>query len=308
MSRVFAVGSINVDLVCRAPRQPRPGETLFGTEFATHPGGKGANQAVAAARSGAETWMVGRVGADGFGREQRAYLDAQGVRVDLVRESEGIATGVGLIVVSDDGENSIVVVSGANAEVAEPDLPPDGFRASDVVCCPFEIPLETIAAALARAREAGARTVLNPAPAREADRALLALADVLIVNETELAFFASTPELDASDVDAVFAGIDRLRIDDGQWVVATLGAAGLVARGPTGDVVCAGHRVDAVDTTGAGDTFVGALAARLARGESFDGALAFANRAASICVERPGAGPSIPTEDEVRARASAEPA
>ena len=304
MSRVFVVGSINVDLVCRAERQPKPGETLFGRDFATHPGGKGANQAVAAARLGAETHMVGRVGEDSFGADQRRYLEEQGVGVSHVRTSEGVSTGVATIVVSDDGQNSIVVVPGANDGVVEGDLP-TAFAAGDVVVCPFEIPLETVASAFERAKAAGARTVLNPAPARPAARATLDLADVLIVNETELAFFASGPEPRPDDGGAIRARIDEVRTRPGQLVVATLGASGLMARGPEGDVQLAGHAVHAVDTTAAGDTFVGALVARMVAGEAMVSALEFANRAASICVERPGAGPSIPTRAEVDARMAA---
>lgn len=303
MSRVYVVGSINVDLVCRAARHPRPGETIPGTDFATHPGGKGANQAVAAARLGAETWMVGRVGDDSFGAEQVAFLSAQGVHTKHVARTAGLATGVALIVVSEDGENAIVVVAGANARVAEADVQID-FRSGDVVVCQFETPLQTVAAVLSRAREAGATTVLNPAPAQACPAEILSLADVLIVNETELGFF--TPEAEADpdpgDPAAVAARVRTLQSPSSQAVVATLGGHGLVARVGDEELTLPGHPVAVVDTTAAGDTFVGAIAARMAAGEPVAAALDYANRAASICVERAGAGPSIPLAHEVEAR------
>ncbi|MDG2307497.1 MAG: ribokinase [Candidatus Binatia bacterium] len=301
MSRVFVVGSINVDLVARADRQPRPGETLVGMEFATHPGGKGANQAVAAARLGAETWMVGRVGDDGFGGEQMAFLGAQGLRVEHVVRTEGVATGVALIVVASDGENSIVVVPGANGRVEPDDVVAD-FSEGDVVVCQFEIPLPTVAAVLGRARAAGATTILNAAPSLPGGASSLGCADVLVVNESELAYLAERPEPNPSDTAAVFAGLRAARTDSSQTVVATLGGHGVVALAGHREIILAGHPARVVDTTAAGDTFVGALAARTAAGDDLEGALSYANLAASICVERAGAGPSIPTAAEVACR------
>lgn len=303
MPRVFVVGSINVDLVCRAERQPRPGETLAGTDFATHPGGKGANQAVAAARLGAETWMVGRVGDDGFGGEQMAFLGAQGLRVEHVTRTDGVATGVALIVVAADGENSIVVVPGANGRVEPADVAVD-FAKGDVVVCQFEIPLPTVEAVLGRARAAGATTILNPAPALRGGASSVALADILVVNESELAYFAGCAEPDASDTAAVLAGLRAIRRDGSQAVVATLGRYGVVALEGAREIALAGHPAKVVDTTAAGDTFVGALAARTAGGDALEGALSYANLAASICVQRAGAGPSIPTAAEVEAAGS----
>ncbi len=301
MGRVFVVGSINVDLVCRAERQPRPGETLPGTGFATHPGGKGANQAVAAARLGAETWMVGRVGTDGFGRDQLEFLSAQGVRVDHVLEARDVSTGVALIVVAANGENSIVVVPGANGRVEAADAMIE-FEAGDVVVSQFEIPLATVEAGLSLARAAGALTILNPAPSLPWSRENRGLADFLIVNESELAFFAGGPEPDPSDRAAVVGALHEIRSSTSQAVVATLGSHGLVALVGEREVVLPGHPATVVDTTGAGDTFVGAVAARLAAGDAVEDSLVYANLAASICVERAGAGPSIPNAAEVEQR------
>lgn len=301
MGRVFVVGSINVDLVCRAERQPKPGETLFGSDFATHPGGKGANQAVAAARAGADTWMVGRVGEDAFGSEQIDFLTQQGIRTERVLRSDGVATGVALITVAADGENSIVVVPGANGRVTEADVMVD-FEPGDLVVCQFEIPREAVVAVLARARRHGARTILNPAPAAEWPAEHRPLVDVLVVNESELASLAGGAEPDPADADAVAACLVRLRTGPDQIVVATVGSHGLVALVGDESVVLPAHDVTAVDTTAAGDTFVGALAARLVEGDDPRAALDYANLAAAICVERAGAGPSIPTREETLAR------
>lgn len=301
MSRVIVVGSINVDLVCRTDRQPRPGETVAGSDFATHPGGKGANQAVAAVRSGAPTTLVGRVGDDAFGREQRDFLSDQGIDVARVRPSPGDSTGVASIVVDHDGENSIVVVPGANGRVSEVDFDLD-VGPGDVVACQFEIPLPVVAAVLGRARAAGATTVLNPAPAHAWPRGDLERADVLVVNESELAFFAERPEPDPAAPEEVRACLRELRTRPTQAVVATLGGFGLLALVGDDEIRLPAHPAVVVDTTGAGDTFVGAVAAALALGQPLAEALARANLAASICVERPGAGPSIPTADEVERR------
>ena len=301
MSRVFVVGSINVDLVCQAGSFPRPGETLTGSDFAIHSGGKGANQAVAAARCGVPTAMVGRVGDDSFGREQRAHLEAARVSVEHVRETAGVSTGVALIVVSASGENSIVVVPGANGRLdpADVELP---CAAGDVVVCQFEIPRATVEAVFTHARARGATTVLNPAPAQAWPEGSRALADVVVVNETELGFFLDRPVADPTDSAAVLRDAAALRAAPGQVVIATLGPHGLVASTPEGDFVVRGHRVEVVDTTGAGDTFVGCLAARLVAGDVLEEALDYANLAASLCVERAGAGPSIPTEAQVEKR------
>ena len=298
MPRVYVIGSINMDLVVRTASLPRPGETVAGLDFATHPGGKGANQAVAAARLGADVAMVGKVGDDAFGGELCAFLASNGVDVARVRTTGECPTGVATITVDGVGENVIVVVPGANAEVRPDDLDVDPGP-DDVVVAPFEIPLETIAEVFARARRTGARTVLNPAPARPCESSLIDLADVLIVNETELAFFAGLAEVDPADSAEVVRAIGRVRTRSDQVVVATLGPRGAIASVGGEEVEVTGRRVEVVDTTAAGDTFTGAVAARIAEGWDVPRALGFANAAASLCVGRAGAGPSIPTRAEV---------
>jgi ribokinase len=306
MARVYVAGSINMDVVARAARHPRPSETVAGTHVATYPGGKGANQAIAATRMGANTALLGKLGTDTFGYQLRDFLHRQGVQLDYLQQSAAAATGVALIVVTDTGENSIVVVPGANALLEADDLADVPIAAGDVVLSQFEIPLRTIEQFFARARRLGATTILNPAPAQSCRHYMLALADVLILNETELAFFADMASIAVSSLDAIAAAARCLRVRSEQIIIATLGAHGALAILGEQQVHIAGHRVRAVDTTAAGDTFAGATAARLAEGFPLERALRDANAAAAICVQRPGAAPSIPTAAEVEALLSAE--
>ena len=298
MSRVLVAGSLNMDLVARAVRLPRAGETVSGHDFATFPGGKGANQAIAAARLGATTSMIGRVGVDAFGERLLAFLASNGVDISHVAPSD-VSTGVALIVVGGAGENAIVVIPGANGRMAIEDLDAVPVAAGDVVVCQFETPLGATEAFLARCKGLGARTILNPAPAQECPRRLLELADLLVVNETELAFFLDDPSLDLSSTDRAVAASSRLRAHPGQVVVTTLGARGCVAVSAAGVVTVPGLRVNVIDTTAAGDAFIGATAARLAVGDELEAALAYANAAAALTVQRRGAGPSMPTAAEV---------
>lgn len=300
MGRVVVFGSINRDLVIDVPAIPRPGETLIGGTLREFPGGKGANQAVAAARLGAEGSLIGRIGRDGFGAQLKAFLSNQGVDLANVRESESAATGTALIVVA-DSDNAIVVVAAANAELAPKDVEGAAIARGDVLLAQLEIPTATVTAFLARGRALGARTILNPAPAIEIDRQLFALADLVILNETELAAFAQRNVDAAASVPEIAEAAGALRGRADQIVCVTLGARGAVAILGSETCVIEGRKVEAVDTTGAGDCFAGAVAAALARGEAMLDALQFANAAASICVQRMGAGPSMPSLEEVRA-------
>lgn len=303
MGRVLVAGSIIMDVVATAARHPKVGETILGREMFFFPGGKGANQAVAAARLGAPAALVGRIGRDGFGAQMQAFLASQGVDLTNVRDCEAAATGTALIVVAGN-DNAIVVVAAANAEVSVLDIERAVMSGGDVLLSQLEIPPDTVAAFLARGRALGARTVLNPAPAIDVDRSLLALADLLILNETELAAFARRPVDAATGTGEIADAATALRAHAGQVVCVTLGARGAVAVIGDETHVIEGRRVDAVDTTGAGDCFAGAVAAELARGAAMREAFEFANTAASICVQRMGAGPSMPMLDEVRAASS----
>jgi ribokinase len=300
MGRVFVAGSINMDVVATAERHPRVGETVAGREVLYFPGGKGANQAVAAAKIGAPTTLIGRLGRDAFGAQLRTFLASQGVDLGFVRETDGAHTGTAIITLA-NAENTIVVVPGANGQVAPEDVAAFPLAKGDVAVGQFEIPLPAISAFFARARAAGATTLLNPAPARELARDLLDLVDVLVLNETELGLLAKM-ELREADDAARFAGAARaLQVRRDQIICVTLGKRGVVTLIDGETIILPGRRVAAVDTTGAGDCFVGALAARLAQGATIQDALGYANIAASISVQRMGAAPSMPTAAEVEA-------
>ena len=288
--RVVVAGSINMDIVAKASRIPRPGETVLGTALNYYPGGKGANQAVASRRAGASVAMIGRVGEDAFGEVLTSNLAAEGVDVDHVSKGTG-ASGVALIVVDEAGENSIVVTPGANAHVSI-DTSPDALPDADVAVAQLEIPVPTVADFLRRCRARGMRTVLNTAPAVPDAQACFDLVDVLILNETELNAYVQT---DTSDVSAMAEAARSLQRSGDQAIVVTLGARGAFAVYGESLIEAPGLTVDAVDTTGAGDCFVGWVAAGLARGRSLEAALSDANRAASLCVQSPGAAPSMPS-------------
>lgn len=274
---ITVVGSINLDFVATAATLPAPGETVTGASLARHPGGKGANQALAAQRLGAEVRMVGRVGLDALADEALALLKAGGVDLAGVGRDADAPTGVALIAVAEGGENQIVVASGANESFLPAHLPPvDG-----ALICQLEIPLATIEAAVARAE---GFVCLNLAPAATVSDALLARADLIVVNEGEAAAYG-----------AALRGAPGL-------VAVTLGARG--ARLYRGADLIADARppeVEVTDTTGAGDTFVAALTLALIEGQSYPGALAFACAAGALAATRPGAQPSLPLRAEVDA-------
>lgn len=296
MSRaVLVAGSANLDLVVRAPRVPAPGETLLGRDFARYPGGKGANQAVAAARAGgAATRMLLALGADANAQPLEASLREAGVACTLVRSDR--PTGVALICVADDGENAIIVAPGANATLQATDLP----ELDGVACLllQLESPLQATLAWARAARDAGVRVVLNaaPVPAAGVPAALLDAVDVLVVNEGELAAIA-----DARAGQPVHGIGDQLAQAGVPCVVATLGALGAVAHAGGRWSLQPGFAVEVVDTTGAGDTFCGVLAAGLARGDALDAAMRRACAASALACMRPGAQTGVPTRDEVEA-------
>ncbi|WP_439401018.1 ribokinase [Bradyrhizobium sp. DASA03068] len=300
MGRVFVAGSINMDVVATADRHPRIGETVAGRQVLYFPGGKGANQAVAASRLGARTTLIGRLGRDSFGAELKAFLGEQGIDLGYVVETTETHTGTAIITVA-EADNTIVVVPGANGLVGADDVSVVPLLKGDVAVSQFEIPLPTIAAFFHRARAAGAVTVLNPAPAQKMPGELLALVDILVLNETELGFLAGS-ELSESDAAARITEVARqLQAREDQTICVTLGKRGVLALAGRDEIAVAGRVVKALDTTGAGDCFVGALAAQLADGAALREALTFANAAASISVQRMGAGPSMPTAGEVAA-------
>ncbi|MFD4180795.1 ribokinase [Rhodococcus sp. NPDC058514] len=279
--RITVLGSINMDLVTTTPRLPAPGETILGHTFSTGPGGKGSNQAIAAARAGAAVRFLGAVGDDAFSAELRAALVGAGVDTALLREAPG-PSGVALISVDDSGENSIIVVGGANSSVAG--LTDDELAAiagADVLLAQLELPLTVVTAGARHARANGTTVILNPSPVRPLPDGLLECVDVLIVNQTEA------------------TQLGTATLDRAAHVVTTLGARGATARGHGGVVLRAEPPVvEVVDTTGAGDAFAGTLAASWHLGMGV--ALARACAAGALATTRHGAG-SSPTSAEVDA-------
>ena len=297
MGQVFVAGSINMDVVATAERHPKIGETIAGREVLYFPGGKGANQAVSAAKLGAKTTLIGRLGKDSFGRELRGFLAAQGVNLDLVQDSDA-HTGTAIITLA-NSDNTIVVIPGANGLVTPEDVSTVALAKGDIAVSQFEIPQPSVSAFFKHARTTGATTILNPAPAMAFSQELLDLVDVLILNETELGLLARTESHDGNDVARI---IDAAKIVQGgghRIVCVTLGKRGVLALIDGQQQTIEGRAVKAVDTTGAGDCFVGAVAAQLAAKKSISDALKYANAAASICVQRMGAAPSMPTAAEV---------
>ena len=301
MADVWVVGSLNVDLVVRAPRLPQPGETLIGDGFASHPGGKGANQAVAAARMGVTVAMLGRVGDDEHGRLLLAALQREGVHCGAVGLDARLPTGVAAIVVARDGENSIVVVPGANQGLTSPHVAQaaEHIVTARVVVAQLETPQDTVFDALDRARRAGAITLLNAAPAAALSARQLESVQWLVVNEGEAGLLLGKPVDDVAQARTAALALRALGPPD---VVLTLGANGLVHACADGVMHHPTAAVTAVDSTGAGDTFVGVLAAALAQGWPAAEALRWGQAAASIAVTRRGAQAAMPTRAEVALR------
>ena len=297
--RVVVVGSANTDMVVRVPQLPCPGETLLGSAFALMPGGKGANQAVAAARLGAVVTFVGCVGTDGFGDMLALNLENEGISTQFIVRDPDAPTGVALITVDEKfGENTIVVAPGANARLSPAlvDMAAAALRDADVMLCQLEIPLETVLSALQIARSAGVTTILNPAPAQTISAEMLSLASVLTPNQTEAA------QILGGDYDPSASAL-MLKRRGVENVVVTLGADGarlVTATENTG--IPAFPTENVIDTTAAGDCFTGALAVALGEGQSLEDAVRFANAAASLCVEAEGAQPSLPNRLAVNKR------
>ncbi|MFF3543428.1 ribokinase [Streptomyces platensis] len=297
MYDVLVVGSANADLTVRVDRRPGAGETVLGTDLVESAGGKGANQAAAAARIGGRTALLARVGGDAYGELLLGAQRAAGTDVTPVIVDGTARTGTAMIIVDPDGDNSIVVSPGANAALTPQDVAAakDTIAASAVVSLQLEIPMESVRAAAAAAEQAGTRVVLNPSPAPAAPLApeLLAVADPLVVNEHEARQLSGLTD----GTPAQWA--QALRDRGARSVVVTLGGDGALVLDASGAESVPGVRVKAVDTTGAGDAFTGALATRLARGDTLPGAARFAVRVGAAAVTKPGAQPSYPTRAEL---------
>ncbi|PJJ20317.1 ribokinase [Janthinobacterium sp. 67] len=295
---IVVIGSINMDLVLRVPRMPLPGETLTGGAFRTIPGGKGANQAVACARlsgkvAGAQqVAMVGCVGDDAFGATLRSALVGDGIIDSHITTLPGVASGIASILVDDNGQNSIVIAGGANdlLSPAHIDAAKALIEQADIVVLQLETPMATVVHAIKLARSLGKTVVLNPAPAASLPEGVLELVDYLIPNEIEAAMLAGvSPE--GADVKALAAALQKLGSDN---VIITLGSKGVHAALYGGDYTFPAEAVKAVDTTAAGDTFIGGFVAGLASGMDEAEAIGQGQRAAAWSVTKPGAQTSIP--------------
>lgn len=295
MSDVVVVGSVNLDRVQTVARLPAPGDTVHGRSFATYHGGKGANQAVAAARMGASVRLVGRVGRDDAGAALRDALVAEGIDDRALASVDG-PTGFATILVSSSGENVIVLEAGANGRFAAETLAADDVAGARVALFQMEVPVGTVVRGLELARATGAITVLNAAPPEGAASVPPALVDVLVVNEGEAAFLAAAATVDEHPE----ALLERLAARYPS-VILTLGAHGLLWANGDDRGGAPSHRVEVVDTTAAGDTFTGAFVAGMAAGRPWVDAIAVAVAAAALCVTRSGAQASIPTRDDVDA-------
>jgi ribokinase len=293
---LVVVGSSNTDMVVPAARLPTPGETVLGGDLVMAPGGKGANQAVAAARLGAEVTFVARVGDDMFGRAALDNFQREALKTHYVFRDASAPSGVALIVVGPNGQNLIAVAPGANARLSLADIEAaaPALAQARIVLLQLETPLETVLAAARAGRAAGSAVILNPAPAQRLPADLLRTVNLITPNETEAALLTGreTPEAAAA----------ALLAQGPETVIVTLGEAGvLVATAPDQMRRAPGFRVQAVDATAAGDAFNGGLAVALARGQALEAAVQYAQAVAALSVTRLGAQPSLPTEAEVRA-------
>lgn len=296
--QIAVVGSINMDLVFKTPRMPAPGETLMGHSFHLVHGGKGANQAVAAARMGADVHFVACVGDDVNGKSCQQALAQDGINMDHVRVIGDAATGVAGILLDDAGQNCIVLATGANALLNQADI----ARASNTIgqakllLCQLETPLETVERAIEIAHQAQVKVLLNPAPAQELSDQLLAQVDYLVVNETEAEILSG---LAVTDLISAEAAATKLQARGATVVLITLGAQGMWVAAPDSSYFLPAFKVEVVDTTAAGDTFVGSFAVAIAEAQDLRAACMLAQSAAALAVTKFGAQTSIPYRDAV---------
>jgi ribokinase len=293
MPDVLVVGSLNADLVVRAPHFPQPGETISGDDLHIIPGGKGANQAVAAARQGASVSMLGRVGKDSFGPFLLNSLKSNLVDISNVHADES-ATGTAIIIVDANGQNSIVLSAGANGKVTSKDI--DTFKLeAKVLLLQLEIPLETVIHAAKWGRQKGMIVILNPAPARQLPDELISNVDYLLPNETELNLLTGVP---VNDVPSAEHAAKVLLGRGAKNVIVTLGSKGALFVSSKQVVRVDAYKVDVVDTTAAGDAFIGGFASSLLRGVEIEAAVKYANACGALAATKFGAQPSLPTKEE----------
>ncbi|WP_057769247.1 ribokinase [Lactobacillus selangorensis] len=301
-NKVTVLGSLNVDTILQIPRLPKPGETLPMSDQSFAGGGKGANQAIAAARAGADTAFIGKIGTDENGQFMADALQQSAVTIDDISTSTTAKTGQAFILLDENGQNSILVYGGANQQLNVEDVAAaqGTIAASDFLIAQFETPQATTLAAFKRAKAAGVVTILNPAPAKtEVDPELIRLSDLIVPNETESETITGIKVVDGP---SMFQAAEKMRDMGAQAVIITVGSKGAYYDTPAGTGFVPAFQVNAVDTTAAGDTFIGALSSQLKQDLSnLNEAIVFANRASSVTVQQLGAQPSIPTLTEIMA-------
>jgi len=293
MDSIVVIGSSNTDMIVQTPHIPKPGETILGGTFCTAAGGKGANQAVSCARAGGQVTLVARVGKDMFGDQALQGFRVDGINVDHVGQDPAAPSGVALIIVDEQGENSIAVASGANGKlsVADVEAAAGAINSAGIVLMQLEVPIDTVEAGARMAQAQGAQVILNPAPAQALSDALLQNVTILTPNETEAQMLTGIAVQDEAGAQAA---AELLRKKGVEVVIITLGAAGAYVHAEDFQGMVSGFKVDPVDTTAAGDTFNGTLAVALAEGMSIEQAVIFAHAAAALSVTKLGAQPSAP--------------
>lgn len=299
MKKILVIGSSNTDLITKVKNFPAPGETIVGKEYMEAMGGKGANQAMAAHRLGGNVQFITSLGDDANGKNALAYYEEEGLNVSSSLIVKGIASGTAIIVVDEHGENNIIITPGANNKLSSTCLSSieSIIKEADILVLQMEVPYETVKEACALAKKNQTQVILNVAPAMPIDKDLLSNVDILVVNETEAETISREKIENIGE-----EGVVNTLLDMGvNTVVLTLGENGCFYKNGKERISSGAFEVDAIDTTAAGDTFCGALAAEIARGNSWEDTLIFASAASALCVTRMGAQPSIPNEDEVRA-------
>ena len=297
-NRISVFGSINMDLVIYSNASPSEGETIFGNSFETFLGGKGANQAVAAARMGSEVSFVGKVGSDLFGKKLKEKLESENIDTDLLQEHSG-ESGVAFInVIESTSQNQITVVSGANSHAQSDQFSDEVLSSSEIILSQLEMPLQEIEKLFLRASSDGCLRILNVAPALQLSETLFNETDIFLVNELELSALSEKPLL-IDDINSVKESIDSLQLHDDQSIVVTLGSQGVYVHQQGKNEFFSGHEVNAVDTTGSGDCFIGAMASHMLLNKNLFEAAEFANKAAALSVTKKGASISMPSRQEV---------
>lgn len=298
MKNICVIGSLNMDLVVKVDKRPKGGQTVIGGDFKEVPGGKGANQAVAMARLGGNVNMIGKVGTDGFGETLLNALKNDNVNTEYINKAD-VATGVAMITVDSNAENSIVVAPGANFKVDKHyiDASIEGIEKSDIVVLQLETPIETINYALKKSKELGKYTILNPAPAVKLDDEIISNVDLLTPNETELEILSGVDIQTEADIEKAA----QIMINKGvKELIVTLGSKGSLYINKDKSIFKKAYNVNAIDTTAAGDSYTGALAVAFANDKNIEEAMDFASKVGALSVQKEGAQSSLPTLEDVQ--------